>query len=308
MTSRLISCMAVGVLLGAALTACGSGSKDPAPPRDIKLDQASSAGSQAMTMELPDVAIRQYRSALARAYERDDTSAIADGGYNLALAQMKAGDAKAAVATVQSVEAELDRRRKPVPAELSLVKAAASYRAGDPSGATAAAQQAIDRTSGDPDTQPRAWFIVGLVAADEGDRSRLAQAVAALKPTKSADLEADRLELRGRAAMLDGRPADALAAFDQAAADRQQALDYRGMARVLAQAGEACVRLNRTADAASYLLRAGRSALLQGDTRLALPLLKRAEDLAAQSGETGVVDEVARLRRQASVKSSAPEK
>jgi tetratricopeptide (TPR) repeat protein len=301
MILRLIPC----VPLAAALVACGGGSKDPAPPRDIKLDQASSAGTQAMTMELPDVAIRQYRAALARAYERDDTAAISDGGYNLALAQMKAGDPKAALATVQSVEAELDRRRTPIPAELSLVKAAAAYRAGDLAGAVAAAQQAIERPGADPDTAPRAWFIRGLVAADQGDRGTLAQTIAALKATKSADLEADRLELRGRAAMLDGQPAQALADFDQAAANRQQSLDYRGMARTLSQAGEACVRIDRTTDAASYFLRAGRSALLQGDTRLALPLLKRAEELAAQSGQTGIMEEVARLRREASARSAA---
>jgi tetratricopeptide (TPR) repeat protein len=300
-TLRLLPC----ALLAVALVACGGGNKDPAPPRDIKLDQASSAGTQAMTMELHDVAIRQYRAALARAYERDDTAAISDGGYNLALAQMKAGDPKAALATVQSVEAELARRRTPIPAELSLVKAAASYRAGDPAGAVAAAQQVIDHPGADADVAPRAWFIRGLVAADQGDRGTLAQAIAALKPTKSADLEADRMELQGRTAMLDGRPADALAAFDQAAANRQQSLDYRGMARTLSQAGEACVRLDRTADAANYFLRAGRSALLQGDTSMALPLLKRAEDLAARSGQTGIVDEVARLRREASARSAA---
>jgi hypothetical protein len=280
-----------------ALVACG-GTKDLGPPRDLKLDQASSAGTQAMTMELPDVAIRQYKVALARAYERDDTAAIADGAYNLALAQMKAGDPKAAVATVQTAEAELDRRRTPVPAELSLVKAAASYRASDPVGATTAAQQALAHPPGDSDTPARAWFIRGLVAADQGDRAALAQAIAALKPSKSADLEADRQELQGRAALLDGRATDALTAFDQAAANRQQALDYRGMARTLAQAGEACLRLDRTAEAANYFLRAGRSALLQGDTAMASPLLKQADDLARRSGQTGIVDEVARLRRQ----------
>ena len=74
------------------------------------------------------------------------------------------------------------------------------------------------------------------------------------------------------------------------------------MARTLSQAGQACVQLDRTADAANYFLRAGRSALLQGDNAMALPLLKRAEDLAARSGQTGIVDEISRLRRDASAK------
>ena len=295
MTPRSLFCVLV-----LALAACGGGAKDPGQPRDIKLDQASSAGTQAMTMELPDVAVRQYKVALARAYERDDGGAIADTAYNLALAQMRAGDPKAAVATAQAAQVELERRRVAVPAELSLVRAAASYRAGDRVGAAAGAQQALAAKATDPDTGPRAWFIRGLVAADQGDRALLAQAIAALRTSKSADLEADRLELQGRAAMLDGQAAAALAAFEQAAANRQQALDYRGMARTLALAGDACITLDRTGDAASFFLRAGRSAALQGDTAMALPLLKRAEDLAVRSGQTGIVDEAVRLRREAS--------
>lgn len=288
-----------------ALAACGGGTPaDTGPPRDIKLDQASSAGTQAMSMDLPEVAVRQYKVALARAYERDDTRAISDGAYNLALAQMKAGDPKAAVATARAAETELDRRKTPVPAELSLVEAAASYRAGDLTGATAAAQQALDRKASDPDTVPRAWFIRGLAAADRDDRATLAQAIAALRPSKSADLEADRQELQGRAALLDGRPAEALTLLDQASANRQQALDYRGMARTLALAGEACVRLDRTADAASYFLRAGRSALLQGDTAMASRLLRQAEELATRSGQTAIVEEIARLRRESPARTS----
>jgi tetratricopeptide (TPR) repeat protein len=308
--ARLLSPLAasmIGALVIGTLTlgACGGDNPaDPGPPRDIKLDQANNAGSQALSMDLPDVAVRQYKVALARAYERDDAGAIGDVAYNLALAQLKAGDAKGAVASVRAAQAELERRRMPVPAELSLVQAAASYRARDPAGAVAAAQQALDRPAGDPDTVPRAWFIRGLVAADQGDRAALAQAIAALRPSKSADLEADRQELQGRAALLDNQPADAITAFDQAATNRQQSLDYRGMARTLALAGETCVRLERNADAAAYFLRAGRSALLQGDTATASPFLKRAEELATRSGQTAIVDEVARLRRETAPKAS----
>ena len=146
---------------------------------------------------------------------------------------------------------------------------------------------------------PRAWFIRGLVAAERGDGATLGQAIAALPPTKQADLEADRQELQGRAALLDNRPADALALFEQSAANRQQALDYRGMARALSFAGDSALRANRTADAADLFLRAGRSALLQGDTATALPLLKQAEDLARQTAQASIVEEVARLRKAA---------
>ena len=95
-----------------ALAACGGGGPvDTGPPPDVKLDQANKAGTQALSMDLPSLAVRQYKVALSRAYERDDAGAIGDVAYNLALAQMKAGDSKGAVATVRETRAELDRRR-----------------------------------------------------------------------------------------------------------------------------------------------------------------------------------------------------
>jgi hypothetical protein len=281
------------------LAACGGGAPaDPGPPPDIKLDQANKAGTQALSMDLPSVAVRQYKVALSRAYERDDAGAIGDVSYNLALAQMKAGDAKGAVATVREARAELVRRRAAVPAELILVQAAASYRSGDLGAAATAAQEVLDSGAKDPDVVRRAWFIRGLVAADRSDAAGLAQSIAALAPpSKQADLEADRQELQGRAALLANDAAGALSLFEQSASNRQQALDYRGMARTLSLAGDAALRSGRTADAADLFLRAGRSALLQGDTATATPLLKRAEDLGKQTGQTGIVEEVTRLRR-----------
>lgn len=283
------------------LAACGGGTPvDPGPPPDIKLDQANKAGTQALSMDLPSVAVRQYKVALSRAYERDDAGAIGDVAYNLALAQMKAGDAKAAVATAREARAELTRRRAAVPPELILVQSAAAYRSGDLGAAGNAAQEVLDSGAKDPDVVRRAWFIRGLVAADRSDTAGLAQAITPLAPpTKQADLEGDRQELQGRAALLAGDSAGALTLFEQSAANRQQALDYRGMARVLSLAGDAALRSGRAADAADFFLRAGRSALLQGDTAMATPQLKRAEDLGKQTGQTGIVDEVTRLRRAA---------
>lgn len=289
----------LALLSALVLTACGGGTPaDPGPPPDIKLDQANKAGTQALSMDLPSVAVRQYKVALSRAYERDDAGAIGDVAYNLALAQMKAGDSKAAIATAREARAELTRRRAAVPPELILVQSAASYRTGDRGAAAGAAQEVIDSGAKDPDAVRRAWFIRGLVAADRSDTAGLAQAIAALaSPTKQADLEADRQELQGRAALLAGDSAGALSLLEQSAANRQQALDYRGMARALSLAGDAALRSGRTADAADFFLRAGRSALLQGDTAMATPLLKRAEDLGKQTGQTGIVEEVARLRK-----------
>ncbi|MBR2819961.1 MAG: hypothetical protein IKE60_35150 [Reyranella sp.] len=294
------------LLAALSLAACGGSPADPGPPPDQKLDAANRAGTQALSLGMPAQAVRQYKQALARAYERDDAEAIADTAYNLALAEIRSGDPKAALSTTRITEAELRRRQVAAPAELLLVQAAAAYRAGDLTTAASAAEQALTLKARDPDTAPRAWFIRGLVAADRGDSATLAQAIAALPAAASAkqaaDLQADRQELVGRAALLDGRAADALAAFEQAAANRQQAIDYRGMARALAQAGEAALKLGQSREAAVFYLRAGRSSLLQGDTAAATPQLKRAEELARQTSQTGIVEEIARLRKAAAEK------
>lgn len=298
MKPYLLPPLAALVLAQLSVASCDGGSTaDPGPPPDAKLDQANRAGTQALSMDMPSLAVTQYKTALQRAYERDDAGAIADVSYNLALAQMKGGDAKAALATVRDARLDLERRRAPVPAELFLVQAAAAYRSGDFTTADSAAQEALGRVSKDGDTAPRAWFIRGLVAAQRGDATALAQAIAKLPPSKEADLQADRQELEGRAALLDNRATDALDLFQRAAANRQQALDYRGMARALALAADAASRAGRTAEAADLAMRAGRSALLQGDTATALPLLRQADELARQSGQSGIVDEVARLRK-----------
>lgn len=304
MSARKAGILLAALLLAAlSLAACGGTPADQGPPPDQKLDAANRAGTQALSLGMPTQAVRQYKQALARAYERDDTEAIADTAYNLALAEIRAGDPKAALSTTRTTEAELRRRQVAAPAELLLVQAAAAYRAGDSTTAASSAEQALTLKARDPDTVPRAWFIRGLVAADRGDSATLAQAIAALGPAnKQADLQADRLELVGRAALLAGRAAEALAAFEQAAANRQQAIDYRGMARALAQAGEAALKLGQSREAAVFYLRAGRSSLLQGDTAAATPQLKRAEELARQTSQTGIVEEIARLRKAAAEK------
>jgi hypothetical protein len=287
------------LVLSVALALCGcSGSKpvDEGPPHDVKLEQSNTAGNQALSMAMPSVAVRQYTLALKRAYERDDSTAIGDTGYNLALAQMQTGDSKAALATVHDTRLELERRHVPVPPELILVQAAAAYRSGDAAGAGQAAQEVLDRGGGGAGTAERAWYIKGIVAAERGDRATLAQAIAAIPAASPAGSDGDRDELQGRVALIDGRAPDAQSAFERSAADRQQILDYRGMARALALAGDAALEANRASEAAILYLRAGRSNLLQGDKPAGLALLKRAEDAARLGNQTSVVEEVRKLR------------
>ena len=278
-----------------ALGACGGAPADPGPPGDVRIERASNAGAQALALDQPVEAARQYRQALAHAYERDDADAIADLGFNLAVAQLRAGAADEALRTVRQTRAELERRRRPVLPELMLVEAAAAWRMGAADRAFAAAQDVLSASPLSPDTAARAWFIQGLVFSQRGDAVGVGRALSALRASTQPDLEADRLELQGHAARLAGSHAPAARAFEDAVDQRRIALDYRGMARALAHAGDASLSAGRTVDAAALLMRAGRSALFHGDTAAGRALLERAAGLARQAGATSIVDEVARV-------------
>jgi tetratricopeptide (TPR) repeat protein len=278
-----------------ALAACGGTPSDPGPPGDVRIERASNAGAQALALDQPAEAARQYRQALAHAYERDDADAIADLGFNLAVAQLRAGAVEDALRTMRQTRAELERRRRPVLPELVLVEAAAAWRMGAADRAFAAAHEVLSASPLAPDTAARAWFIQGLVLAQRGDAAGVARALSTLRPSTQPDLEADRLELQGHAARLAGSHGPAARAFEDAADQRRIALDYRGMARALGHAGDASLSAGRTVDAATLLMRAGRSALLHGDVSAGRALLDRATGLARRAGATAVVDEVARV-------------
>lgn len=300
MTLRLFG---LGLLL--VLAGCSSGKPtDEGPPTDQRLEQANRAGTRALAMNQTKEAIKQYRAALVLAYERDDAAAIGDVGYNLAVAQLSAGATTDAARTVREVRAELERRKQAPPPELILVQAAAAYRQGAGDEAMALAQEVLARAPLPPETATRAWYIRGVVSADRGDAQGLAQALAAIPPSTQPDPEADRHELAGRAAVLAGDNGRAAVEFEQAADQRRLALDYRGMTRALSFAGDAVLRQGRPEEAAVLFLRAGRSALLQGDTATGRTLLDRADSLAKQSGATGVSAEVDRVRKAAAASKS----
>jgi tetratricopeptide (TPR) repeat protein len=293
----------LATLLSLTLAGCGSAPKEgPAP--DLRMNQPNDAGNRALQTNQPTVAVRQFRLALTRAYERDDAGAIGDIGYNLAVAQLRAGATEDAARTVRETRNELELRRVTAPADLILVQAAIDYRLGALDKALASTQEVLDRSPLNPEAAERAWYIRGAVLADRGDAQGLAQAIAALGASTQPDQQADRLELTGRAAVLRGTQEAAVANFEQAADQRRLALDYRGMARCLALAGDASLRIGRTAAAAGLFLRAGRSAFLQGDTRTGLALLDRADQLARQTGLADIVADVDRLKRSAAARAT----
>jgi tetratricopeptide (TPR) repeat protein len=261
---------AAPILLATCLVACAS--RPQAPPEDPALASRIHAGNTAYDLERPEEAVAQYRAALALARTRDDATAIADAGFNLAAAELRAGHPSAAIAVAQEVQDELARRRRSDHG-LDLIIATAMFRMGDLAEADRIAAGLT--VGGDRRLADSAWFLRGLIADTRGNRILLQTAVSSLSPTSDP---ADAAELRAR---LDRNAQLALKAADL----RRDALDYRGMARDLALAGHLTPDANAAAD---LYLRAGRSAAGQSDTPMAKAWLGKARDVAHDPALRGV--------------------
>jgi tetratricopeptide (TPR) repeat protein len=252
--------------LAMALAGCGSHPVATAPP-DETLDRLGHAGDIAYNLENPSQAAGQYRAALGRARERDDASAIADTGFNLATAELRAGKPAEAIRTVQGLQAELARRGI-ADAGFDLITATALFQLGNYAEAD---RLAATLAKGPVPLADSAWFLRGLAADARNDGTGVRRAAAALSPAANAG---DKAELQARIAH---DPAMALHAADL----RRAALDYRGMARSLALAAQFSPD---PAQSASLYLRAGQSAAAQRDVAQARIWLAK-----ARSGGSGLL-------------------
>jgi hypothetical protein len=256
------------------VASCGGSAPDTSPPVDETLQRATHAGRLAFQLERDEEAVAQFRAALARAQERDDLAAIADNGYNLAVAELHTNRPDRALADARATRMELERRgAKPFPA-LQLAEATALYRTGAVTEADRLAQ--VAQHTEDAESAARATFLRGLIADERDDLSGLVTAAGALNAAETPPFEADAAELAARLAL---RRGDAALAQQQAARAvelRQTTLDYRGVARALALEGEAAERTGNKAAAADLFLRAGRSAADQNDREPAKRWLRQA--------------------------------
>jgi tetratricopeptide (TPR) repeat protein len=269
LTPRLLASAFAAALLGS----CG-GSSEPRAPIDPVLERQTTAGQTALALDRPNEAVRQFGDALARARERDDAAAIGDLGFDLAVAQLQAGEPAAALATARATAAELTRRAVPPPVTLQLAEAIALYRTAQAPAADEAAARV--EQGGDASAAARAAFLRGLIADDRGDSAGLQAAQARVAAAKGPEHATDATELAARFALRTGDLSRARVAAEQAAAMRRELLDYRGLARCLALAASAAERAGDRPAAADLYFRAGRSAAARGEGTLARDWLERA--------------------------------
>jgi hypothetical protein len=259
------------LILPLLLATCSSTHKDrPSKPGDEASQRDQEAGQLALSLDRPQEAAANYRSALRRAQTRDDLPAIGDYGYDLIVALLRANDPAAARAVAVGVRAELARRgAAPFPA-FDLAEATALYRAGARAQADAMAAH-VERRD-DPQAARQAAFLRGLIADETGDAAGLAAALRRIGPiTGDTDQTgaADAAELTARLDLTRRQLPQAQAAALRAADLRRTLSDYRGMARALALAARAASEAGDSDSAADLYLRAGRSEADQGDPVLA---------------------------------------
>ncbi|HTS91702.1 MAG TPA: hypothetical protein VMG55_06870 [Stellaceae bacterium] len=225
--------------------------------------QAERAGQADLALGRPSEAVAQYRIALQRAEMRDDLLEIVDYGFDLAVSLLDDNQPDEALKTVRRINAELARRGAQSPPAFTLLEATALYRIGSRADADRLAAS-IEHAS-EHDIASQACFLRGLIADENGDLAGLEEASRCLSASGDAD-RANVLELSARIFLRSGNAGAAESEARDAADLRQKSRDYRGMARALALAGAAASKSGSNAAAASYYLRAGRSAAAQGDT------------------------------------------
>jgi tetratricopeptide (TPR) repeat protein len=233
---------------------------------------------------------------LAQAYLRDDLPAAVDAKYNLAVClTLLQSDSEALTLVIQARE-ELLRAAQPVPTDILLLEATVRYRLGQLQAAWQLTEKILQETdAGSSAVESKTRFLRGLIANDRGEPLKLKAEIAVLADDNSPVLRADRQELIGHLALSERRWDEAVLAFDEAAVIRRQILDYRGMVKALAKAGEACEGAGRGAAASRRYLRAGQSTALQGNFSQAQIWLARAVQLAEKGGDETLAQE-ARLQ------------
>lgn len=271
------------------LAACGGARQPPPPPEDRQLRQSAEAGRLALEAGRAEEAERQYRNALARAWQGDSAVAIGATATGIAAALLDRNRPREALTEVERAVAELRRRGAEPPPSLLLAGALARYRLNDLSGADTAASEVVARGAEDPEAAYRALFLRGLAASERRDAEAVAAARAALAGAEPAGFRADAEELAAREALLRGEAAAAEAAAGRAALLRNEALDFRGVSRALAVAAEAAERQGARARAADLYFRAGRAAFARGEPEGRLWLI-RAEALAREAGDRALAE------------------
>jgi tetratricopeptide (TPR) repeat protein len=275
------------LLLALALAGCSSTPDEPETQVVTERQSLNRSAQLAFSQGQYAQAATLYEAALDEALIEDRPEAIIDARFNLALSLTYLGEYRPALEQVIQADAERVRRALGPDPELQLLRATIHYRAGEADTAQGLLEPLLRDPTIPAGTAAKAHFVAGLIAADRGDATGIRRHLDALPSDETPGGEADRLELQGRLAGINGRTDDALHLLDQAIVLRSLDRDFRGMTRVLAVAGDLAEQAGRTTLAGGYLLRAGRSAAQRAEPD-ARTWLERARDLGKRGGDAAL--------------------
>ena len=295
LSSRLRFRVVILVLMVLLLIAGGCSSSRVMPKRS-GVDENSERLNRSARIAFDNGQLEQsanlYRQALNRAYLRDDRKAVVDAQYNLAVCMLGLRSYDRALIWVQRAQNELQRGGQTVPTDIFLMEAVALFRTGNPDDAWRISDQILAASEKPPVTvEGKTHFLRGLIADQRGDTNQLGREIDVLAASGDPGGRADRTELSGRLARSEGNWEAAIEAFDQTARLRREDHDYAEMAQALALAADACRQAGKPTKAAIRYLRAGRSAVQQGNHQDGKKWLNRAVELAGQAGDESLKQE-----------------
>jgi len=262
----------------------GCASRNPVPPvpdvrdTDPMIVQLSSTARMAFDAGDVSTAVVMYRRALSRARAMDNSREIGRNAHNLAACMMALEDWDEAARLLTEAERETLRAGDDAGAILLLAAQTARLR-----GDTKQAEAIIDRLEQNEISdlaRGQAYVLRAHLACDRQDPSRaeghLNRARGYLRRQQDPGLAGAIAEVSGRIAVMQGRWADAAAAFDQEAVWMQRSMRLPEMADALERAGQYYMKADMIDAAADRIFRSSRSWMAQGNYLDALRAIEQA--------------------------------
>jgi tetratricopeptide (TPR) repeat protein len=260
------------------INGCGSTPKNTIEPAV----DAEAEGTQRMAQFAFDnghygQAASLYRKALAQAYIRNDSIAILDGRYNLALCLMELKQYPQALQLVEQAKADLITSGDRPPSDLLLLEATILFRKDQITNSWNVTETILStHNEQNPIIHAKTHFLRGLIADRRNDVVALRETISVMGQPENDLLKSDLSELNGRLAMAEKDWSRASWFLDESSRLRKKNRDYRRMAITLSLAAEAAENMEETSVAATRYLQAGRSAALNDDPANARKWLSQA--------------------------------